>query len=124
MLDMDKYDDLDRLFRLFSMVPAGIPSLKRALRESISRRGKEINQLSLGGSAEPKAEPEQGKGKGKARATTQSDALSSALRWVQDVLNLKDKFDTAWEKSFQSNRDVESTLNEVRQSWSLPKAVY
>ncbi|KAL1732356.1 Cullin [Schizophyllum commune] len=113
MLDMDKYDDLDRLFRLFSMVPAGIPSLKRALRESISRRGKEINQLSLGGSAEPKAEPEKGKGKGKARATAQSDALSSALRWVQDVLNLKDKFDTAWEKSFQSNRDVESTLNEA-----------
>ena len=124
MLDMDKYDDLDRLFRLFSMVPAGIPSLKRALRESISRRGKEINQLSLGGSAEPKAEPEKGKGKGKARATAQSDALSSALRWVQDVLNLKDKFDTAWEKSFQSNRDVESTLNEVRQLWNLPTAVY
>ena len=65
-----------------------------------------------------------GKGKGKARATTQSDALSSALRWVQDVLNLKDKFDTAWEKSFQSNRDVESTLNEVRQLWNLPTAVY
>lgn len=120
MIDMDKLDDLGRLYRLFIMVPSGVPCLKKALRESIIRRGKEINATGL--SAETDDPPlddevetnDNGKGKGKARPpNAAAQTLSLALKWVQDVLDLKDKLDKIWTGSFQSDRELESGLNEV-----------
>ncbi|KAI0925756.1 hypothetical protein AcW1_008104 [Taiwanofungus camphoratus] len=120
MIDMDKLDDLGRLYRLFIMVPSGVPCLKKALRESIIRRGKEINATGL--SAETDDPPlddevetnDNGKGKGKARPpNAAAQTLSLALKWVQDVLDLKDKLDKIWTGSFQSDRELESGLNEA-----------
>lgn len=115
MIDEDKIDDLARLYRLYSMVPKGIPCLRSALKDSIARRGYEINQssLSLNNDDDPK-------GKGKAIPAAQMN-LNLALKWVQDVLDLKDKFDGIWSKALQSDRDLESGLNEVRcfMTWSM-----
>ena len=123
MIDSDRMDDLARLYRLFTKVSAGLPCRRKSLRETVIRRGKEINESSssVGGegadSGEDDAMEGSAKGKGKAKAqpppNAASQTLSLALKWVQDVLDLKDKFDKIWSKAFQSDRDLESSLNEV-----------
>lgn len=118
MIDLHKMDDLARLYRLFITVPAGLPCLKRSLKDSIARRGREINQASLAIDAE-EGEPEddaehKGKGKGKSRAQNAgAQTLALALKWVQDVLDLKDLFDSVWERALERDREIESSLNEV-----------
>ncbi|KAH7927936.1 Cullin-domain-containing protein [Leucogyrophana mollusca] len=123
MIDLDKVEDLNRLYRLFMMVPAGIPTLKKSLKESILRRGKDVNQASTNSETtqvDPDDDPDvvdsssKPKGKGKTRAIGPgTQTLSLALKWVQDVLDLKDKFDQVWKRAFDSNRDVETSLNEA-----------
>ena len=117
MIDGNKISDFSRLYRLFLMVPAGLPCLKSLLKTSVARRGKEINDASMGedsdvdvenqGESSKKAESSS-KGKGKV-----SPGIQPAINWVQAVLSLKDKFDAVWKDVFQSSREVESTLIEV-----------
>jgi cullin 3 len=124
MIDLDKVEDLNRLFRLFTMVPTGLPTLRRSLKDSVLRRGKDINQSSFtpdlaedvdvdGDDADTTAIGSKGKGKGKARAQGPPQTLTSALKWVQDVLDLKDRFDRLWKQAFEYNRELECALNEV-----------
>ncbi|KAH9949907.1 Cullin-domain-containing protein [Amylocystis lapponica] len=120
MIDSDRLDDLARLYRLFTMVPEGLPRLKKALRETVIRRGKDINASSLSADGEEAPVEEGGaesstkaKGKGKARVANVAQTLSLALKWVQDVLDLKDRFDGIWQGSFQSDREIEGSLNEA-----------
>ncbi|WWC91937.1 uncharacterized protein L201_006889 [Kwoniella dendrophila CBS 6074] len=63
-----------------------------------------------------------GKGKGKAKAissspTSAGNALNSALKWVQDVLELKDKFDSILETAFMGDKQVQVSINEAFQSF-------
>lgn len=118
MIDSDKTDDLSRLYRLFVTVPDGLPCLRRSIKDSVIRRGKEFNnetpleEMDDGDDGEKQAAPSE-KGKGKARATTGAQSLALALKWVEDVLQLKDKFDRVWKNCFKSDREIESGLNEV-----------
>lgn len=129
MIDLNKLDDLARLYRLYQPVPGGPHVLKKALRESITRRGKELNDLSLGPAGND-GEGEDGdednakrkdKGKGKARPVP---SATPAIKWVQDVLDLKDKFDRVWRDAFKSDRDIEAALNEVRSHVALLKIMH
>ena len=117
MIDGNKTSDLARLYRLFLMVPGGLPCLKTALKTSISRRGKEINDASM--AEDPDVELDNPEGvtskkseSNKAKAKVVSK-LQPAINWVQAVLALKDKFDAVWKEAFQSGREVEATLIEV-----------
>jgi cullin 3 len=62
---------------------------------------------------------EKGKGKGKAvpgaapGQAAQAPALAQAVRWVQDVLDLKDKFDRILEGSFGGDKSIQISINEV-----------
>jgi len=124
MIDLDKVEDLNRLFRLFTMVPTGLPILRRSLKDSVLRRGKDINQSSIatdavedgdgdGDEADAAVIGPKGKGKWKARAQGPPQTSTLALKWVQDVLDLKDRFDRLWKQAFEISREVESALNEV-----------
>jgi cullin 3 len=107
MIDADRIDDLQRLYRLFvhaSNASDGPQILKKALRESIVNRGRFINDS---GSGIPASSDE--KGKGKARV----GALEDALVWVQDSLNLKAKFDRVLKHAFDSDKGLETTIIEV-----------
>ncbi|KAI9061290.1 Cullin-domain-containing protein [Trametes sanguinea] len=126
MIDSDRIEDLARLYRLFTRVSEGLPCLKKSLRETVIRRGKEINDASTGLGAdgaesqeEEVAEPSaKAKGKAKARPpNAASQTLALALKWVQDVLDLKDKFDTIWSKAFARDRELESGLNDAFQTF-------
>lgn len=128
MIDQDKLDDLARLYRLFSKVSEGPHCLRKSLRESIILRGRTINSSNNGGDlADGRIEDliedhSKSKVKGKARPTNPaSQLLNLALKWVQDVLNLKDKFDQIWTKSFDSNHEIGSCLDEVRYSSGQPE---
>jgi len=123
MIDYEKYDDLARMYRLFSMVEAGPPTLKRALKDSIARRGKEANDMTFttdGGDGED-GEEEDAKGKGKAKAKGPGGGpVAIALKWVDDVLALKDKFDLLLKNSFGGDTGIQVSLNEVgRCIWFL-----
>ncbi|KAI0689999.1 Cullin-domain-containing protein [Cytidiella melzeri] len=117
MIDGDKYEDLLRIYRLFVMVPTGLPILRKALKNSLIRRGKELNAASenLDGLADTLEEADDPKGKCKAKAKPNAAAqtLQLALKWVVDVLSLKDKFDTVWTKTCHSDREIESGINEA-----------
>ncbi|KAI0001508.1 Cullin-domain-containing protein, partial [Russula compacta] len=125
MIDHDKLDDLSRLFSLFSLVPDGVPSLRSSLKASIQRRGTELNNVSMegrelgdGGAEDEPDTSAKGKGKPKARPPNASaHGLALALRWVENVLQLKDKFDGIWETAFKNNREIESGLNEAFESF-------
>ena len=119
MIDHERLDDLARLYQLYSMVAEGIPCLRRSLKDSVQKRGTELNGISaeerlLGdGGADDELDPSaKGKGKAKARPPN-AQGLALALRWVEHVLQLKDKFDRVWEMAFKNNREIESGLNEV-----------
>ncbi|KAK8853446.1 hypothetical protein IAR55_004152 [Kwoniella newhampshirensis] len=136
MLDSNRIGDLRRLYVLFLRVPdeAGKKQLRAALRADIEERGKTVNEgiidradaagpSTIGQDNDQGMEGEEGadpKGKGKAKATGSSpaaNALSAALRWVQDVLDLKDKFDRILEQAFAGDMNVQISINEAFQSF-------
>ncbi|KAJ2917406.1 hypothetical protein MD484_g3007, partial [Candolleomyces efflorescens] len=124
MIDTHKLDDLARLYRLYLPVPTGRQCLKKALRESILRRGKELNESSLG-PAVGEADVEDGleensskrKEKVKSKARIPNTNALPAIKWVQDVLDLKDRFDSVWKEAFQSDREIEGAINEAFESF-------
>lgn len=124
MVDGDKTDDLARMYRLFMKVPEGPPTLQRALRESVIRRGKEVNALATAGPSndadaegdgegEEAAEDTKAKGKKKALASkgVASRATEAALQWMQSVLDLKDKTDKLLKLCFADDLSVQTTLS-------------
>jgi len=118
MIENSKFEDLSRLFKLCIMVPTGLRYLTSALKDSIVRRGKLINEASSSDlfvdieGHDREAEINKDKKKGKARPSSTTN--QPALQWMQNVLGLKDNFDKVWKTSFQSNRDLESYMNSVR----------
>jgi hypothetical protein len=45
---------------------------------------------------------------------TGAQTLQQALKWVRDVLDLKDKFRRVWSVAFNSDRELETAMVEVR----------
>lgn len=123
MLDNDKFEDLSRLYRLCNMITVGIHKLKVALKESIIRRGKDINKVSLGEELGVD-EGDELKGISGIKPKGNTLGVDSATTWVSNILSLKDKVDVAWKTSFQSNRDIEIALNEVSHIRSVSCSVY
>ncbi|TXT15801.1 hypothetical protein VHUM_00304 [Vanrija humicola] len=128
MVEADRYDDLHRLYTLFLRVPddAGKDALRIALRENVEAYGKAINDgatrvdqdagPSAGGMDEDEKPDPKGKGKAKA-PTAAASALSQALRWVQDVHDLKDKFDAILDQAFGGDQQIQASINEAFQSF-------
>jgi cullin 3 len=131
----------------------GRTALRHALRGDIEERGKVINEgtkedaaagpsrangevegggagMDVDGDANANvakgSETVDAKGKGKAKAPTTggATALASALRWVQDVLDLKDKFDRVLEQAFGGDKSVQSSINEVSKIHVVRLGIY
>ncbi|KAK7033117.1 CULLIN-2 domain-containing protein [Favolaschia claudopus] len=108
MIDLNKTNDMARLYRLYIAVPTGLPVLKRALKDSVRRRGDAINQASAGVEGSEAATSKSAQG---------AQTLTLALKWVREVLDLKDLFDKIWKDAFSCDRELESTLNEAFESF-------
>ncbi|KAL4955545.1 Cullin [Aspergillus filifer] len=120
MLDQDRTDTLRRIFTLSARVDPKKPHLVEAVQKRIVEMGQEINTASIAlasapapsktskSSAEQKDKKEKDKENEKEKPVNQ--VTSSAIKWVDDILALKKKFDDIWNKAFQSDQVLQSAI--------------
>eukprot|EP00842_Homolaphlyctis_polyrhiza_P005864 jgi/Hompol1/6279/HPOL_002523-RA len=118
----DKYSDLQRMYALFARVPNGHSELRAMLFAHVKQLGMAINDLhstaSVAAASSSAAGPSNmddtaGVGPGNALASTSAAGVrqASPLAWVEDMIALKDKFDTFLEKCFAKDRTFEKEIN-------------
>ncbi|KAF9915700.1 Cullin-3 [Lobosporangium transversale] len=98
LLINNRLEDLDRMYRLFSRVPNGAKELQSGVSSYIKECGKAINTNVKESAIE---NTEKGIPLG----------VALALRWVQEVLDLKDKFDTILNSAFSKDKSFETAIN-------------
>ncbi|KAF9550674.1 Cullin-3 [Mortierella hygrophila] len=104
LLINSRLGDLDRMYRLFSRVPNGARTLQGGLSEYIRECGKSIN-ANVQASAIDTVE----------KGVPLGVAL--ALRWVQEVLDLKERFDAFLAKAFAKDKSFETAINSAFESF-------
>ncbi|ORZ13252.1 Cullin [Absidia repens] len=109
MLNTDKYQDLLRMYKLFSRVSNGLNEMKSEISNYILQRGSDINQqinadtpaISMT-SAKQKATNAPGGG-----------GAQPAIRWVEQVLGLQSKFDRILDISANKDKAFQTAFNEA-----------
>ena len=114
MIDNDRLDELATLYALTIRVDPKKEELKVAVQQRIIDLGRGINSIAANislpvpqneGSTGDKAE---GEGKVPEKPTNQQTA--AAIKWVDDILLLKDKFDLVLDKAFKSDQSLQSAF--------------
>ncbi|KAK5138043.1 hypothetical protein LTR08_005840 [Meristemomyces frigidus] len=118
MVENDKFHELSLVFDLEARVDPKKPELTKAMHKLITELGTNINNTAITASQTP-AQPAtteeagddaQGKSKGgSAKAINQQTV--AALKWVEDILSLKDRFDHVCKASFASDQAVSTAIN-------------
>ena len=117
MIENDRYEDLTMLYQLISRVDPSKEPLKIALQSRVVELGSEINKTILNtdfsnaGSAQ--AEDGEGPADGGEKSKKQSAAAkqtAAAIKWVDEVLHLKDKFDNMWKKCLNEDLILQTAL--------------
>lgn len=118
MIDNDRLEDLTILYQLISRVDKNKTPLMGPLQNRVMELGLEIEQtlkntdFSLP-SAGAGVEGEEGDAADKAKSQTLSAAAqqtAAAIKWVDDVLMLKDKFDNFWINCFDKDIMIQSAV--------------
>ena len=119
MIDNDRHEDLSILYQLISRVDKSKHALKAILQSRVMDLGLEIEQIlkgtdfsapAAGAEAEDAVE---GAGEKAAKAQPLSAAAqqsAAAIKWVDDVLQLKDKFDNLSTTCFNSDLVLQSAV--------------
>jgi cullin 3 len=112
MIDNDKLEDLSILYRLISRVDPQKMALRTNLQKRVVELGLEIEKVLKNtdfstGTADGEEVADGEKPKALNPAAQQTAA---AIKWVDDVLHLKDKFDTLWSRCFQEDLIIQSAL--------------
>ena len=112
MVDNDKYDDLALVFDLENRVDAKKTELTRAIQKIILDSGTNVNNAALAAStSQPTNSAEDASDKPKNPAERGANQQTvAALKWVEDVLALKDRFDRIWKIPFQSDQVLQTAL--------------
>lgn len=119
MIQHDRFADLTLLYQHISRVDPSKEPLKNALQIRVMDLGSEINKTLLGtdSSNSPDNQPDDagaatGDGdRHKAQKVSASARqTAAAIRWVDLVLQLKDKFDNMWEKCFDQDLILQTIL--------------
>ena len=119
MLDHDKVDVLKNVYELISRVDREKSFLATVLQERIYALGQEINASSitlvqpptntqLSKAAEKQPNGEKSAEKEKEKPVNQQTV--AAIRWVDEVLALKRKFDSIWERAFMSDQGIQASI--------------
>jgi cullin 3 len=106
MIDNDRLEELNLIFDLNKRVDETKAETTRAIQKRIVDMGTDINNDAIAASQAPAAPPaadsaEKGKSAGQEKTLNQQTV--AAIKWVEDVLSLKDKFDKIWRDSFESD---------------------
>ena len=96
LLDTDARADMERMYRLFRLVPTGLDALNKVLRAYVTDRGKIINETTLYESK-----------------NTQTPSAEMAMSWVNQVLDTKSRLDGVLATSFQGDKSCEAAINEA-----------
>ncbi|TRX90061.1 hypothetical protein FHL15_008980 [Xylaria flabelliformis] len=116
MIDNDRVEDLKILYTLVSRVDDKVPALRNALAVRVMELGNEIeqnlNNTDFSIAQGPSTEEPNGDGeKPKPKALNAAAQLTAAaIKWVDDVLQLKDKFDQLWVACFDRKAVIETAL--------------
>ncbi|USW55880.1 Putative cullin protein, neddylation [Septoria linicola] len=115
MVDNDKFNELHLVYDLEARVDPKKPELTKAVQLIVAEMGAKINEDALAAaSAPPTAAPaaEDGDGdKAKGAPAKQINQQTiAALKWVEDILDLKDRFDRIWKASFNSDQSISTAL--------------
>ncbi|KAL8697693.1 MAG: hypothetical protein Q9201_006995 [Fulgogasparrea decipioides] len=114
MLDNDRLADLEMIYELSSWVDPKKDNLKNAVQKRIVEQGEEINSNardSANAAPVKLAKAEADKGDEGAKATPEkppNQQTTAAIKWVDDVLQLKDKYDHVLEKAFKSDQGLQT----------------
>jgi cullin 3 len=111
MIDNDRLDELNLIYTLEALVDDKKTELTRAIQQRIISLGEEVNSSAIAASTATPAAPETGdKAKGAAQERSINQQTVAAIQWVEDVLQLKDKFDSIWKMSFQQDNVMQTAM--------------
>ncbi|KAL8823898.1 MAG: hypothetical protein Q9170_008294 [Blastenia crenularia] len=116
MLDNDRLSDLQMVYELSSWVDPKKEELKKAIQKRIVEQGGDINSTAKEASDAPPTKPSKAEGEkadeaGKpAPEKPINQQTAAAVKWVDDVLQLRDKFDYFLAKAFQSDQGLQTGM--------------
>ncbi|KAF2670876.1 Cullin-domain-containing protein [Microthyrium microscopicum] len=97
MIDNDRLEELGLIYELSGKVDDDKKELVKAVQSRIVELGKEINQTAMS----PNANTD---------GNTLVQQTAAAIRWVEDVLSLKDKFDNIWAQAFNKDPRMQTEM--------------
>lgn len=112
MIDNERLDELNLIYDLNDRVDDHKSELTRAIQKRIVDMGTDANKAAIAASQStaPAADAGGEKGKGPATERNSNQQTVAAINWVEDVLQLKDKFDKIWRESFNSDNLLQTAL--------------
>ncbi|KAL2001767.1 hypothetical protein VTN02DRAFT_1291 [Thermoascus thermophilus] len=122
MLDHNRLADLGNVYELTSRIDKKKTALTKAVQKRIVEMGDEINAAAKALAQAPptaaskpdKDKPDEANGEGKKKADEKEKPVNqqtaAAIKWVDDILHLKKKFDDVWEKAFASDQGMQSSI--------------
>lgn len=118
MVDNDRIEDLTILYRLVIRVEGAIQKLQKTISARIVELGMEIennlNDVNLSGAGQqPAADGDEAPNEATEKAkpmTNSARQTAAAVKWVGDVLQLKDKFDIFLKECFNDDKILESAV--------------
>jgi cullin 3 len=122
MIENDRYDDLMILYQLISRIDPTKEPLKVALQARVVNLGMEINKTILSGEFGSNTKEEDGeaeaaddvegskKAKGPKPMNASAKQTLAAIKWVDEVLQLKDKFDSMWRTCFNQDLILQTAI--------------
>ena len=117
MLDNDRLNELELLYDLVARVDPKKEELKQAVQKRIIELGKEINDAAINTQrVQPPRAENTADDKSEREAKSSGDKpinqqTAAAIRWVDDVLQLKEKFDGILATAFQSDQGLQSAFS-------------
>lgn len=101
MVDNDRLDDLGILYDLVSRVESKQPVLRQALQARI---------IDLGVEVEKTLREMDFSAAGEAPLSASAQQTAAAIKWVNDILDLKEKFDRLWKECFKHDMAIQSAI--------------
>ncbi|KAI8620951.1 ubiquitin ligase SCF complex subunit Cullin [Chytriomyces sp. MP71] len=100
MLSNNSIVDVARMYRLFSRVETGHPAMRKCISAEIQRLGRNINELH--GGVAPSGSEAAGTG-----------GQANPIKWVEALLEVKDRFDRVVEACFGKDKNFVNTVNDA-----------
>ncbi|EUC51419.1 hypothetical protein COCMIDRAFT_21388 [Bipolaris oryzae ATCC 44560] len=106
MIDNHRLEELNLIYDLNRRVDDKKMEITRAIQQRIVDMGSDINKDAIAASQAPAVMPvadPADKAKGPVQEKSLNQQTVAAIKWVEDVLALKDRFDKIWRESFESD---------------------